>query len=483
MMTMRSVAEAAEAMGGTVIAGDPEARWTGATLDSRRIHGGELFFAIPGEKFDGHDFAVRALEKGAAAAVVHKNAVDLETTSEGAWIRVEDTYRALHDLTRAVRDQVPENLVAITGSSGKTTTKELLAAMLERPFRVARSPGNFNNLYGFPLALLGIPDDTQWMVAEMGMSIPGELAEVSRLGRPDAAVFTNVRPVHLENFSSLADIAEAKSELMAGLKDDGLVIANADDPEVMRVVQREAARRPGLRVVTYGIKQPADVTGSSIEPLSNGVLKPGSRFELRIDDRVFAVELPIHGLYNVENCLAAAACAHSLGVVIEDIVAAAAEFRPASMRGELHRLADGLTVIDDSYNSNPDAAARALESARMLPATRRIAVLGDMLELGPKEAEFHRRVGKRAAELGFDLVVAVGQIARHLKEGAEQAGAATLWLANSPAAHEWLRSRPKIDGKRLGNGDLVLVKGSRGVGLEVVVKELAEQHGKREGQG
>lgn len=478
-MAERSMLQAAQAMSGTVISGDATSRWSGATLDSRRIHGGELFFALPGENFDGHEFAVRAVERGAAGAVIHQQ---MDVPEVGTWIRVDDSYKALHALTRAIRDELPENLVAITGSSGKTTTKELLAAILERRFRVARSPGNFNNLYGFPLALLGIPDDTQWMVAEMGMSIPGELAEVSRLGRPDVAVFTNVRPVHLENFSSLAAIAEAKAELMAGLSPNGRIVANADDPEVQRIVEREVAARPDLKVITYGLKQPADVSASSVQPLANGVLRPGSRFELTTPAGRCTVELPIHGLYNVENFLAAAACGSALGISLEDMVAAAADFRPASMRGELHRLADGLTVIDDSYNSNPDAVARALESARMLPAVRRFAMLGDMLELGPEEADFHRRVGRRAAELGFDCVIAVGRISRHLKEGAEAAGGQAIWLPNTPAALEWLRENPSIQGKRLGGGDLVLVKGSRGVGLEVAVQELIQRHGKREVQ-
>lgn len=485
-MAERSIDMAVKAMAGTLLAGDGEHRWVGATLDSRRIVGRELFFALPGAKFDGHEFVARAAERGVAGVVVHRDVMPGTAKSEGgagdvAWIRVEDTYKALHDLTRALRQEMPENLVAITGSSGKTTTKELLAAMLEQRFRVARSPGNFNNLFGFPLALMGIADDTEWMVAEMGMSTPRELAEVSRLGRPNAAVYTNVRPVHLENFSSLADIAEAKAELMEGLEPGALVIANADDPEVMRIVERRAAERADLNIVTYGLKQPADVSASSVTPLANGVMRPGSRFLLKTPQGEKQVELPVHGLYNVENCLAAAACATTLGVTLDEVAKACAGFRPASMRGELHRLADGLTIIDDSYNSNPDAAARALESARMLPAVRRIAVLGDMLELGPEEADFHRRVGRRAAELGFDHVFAVGRLARHLKDGAVEAGGKATWLENSPAALEWLATEPAVNGKRLGNGDLVLVKGSRGVGLEVVVEALTKRHGAPKG--
>ena len=473
-MAERSIQQAVDAMAGSLLAGDGDARWSGATLDSRRIVGGELFFALPGAKFDGHEFAERASERGVAAVVIHK---DMEPSGNAAWIKVDDTYEALHALTRALRAELPENLVGITGSSGKTTTKELLTCMLEQKFKVARSPGNFNNLYGFPLALLGIPNDTEWMVAEMGMSTPRELAEVSKLGRPNAAVYTNVRPVHLENFSSLSDIAEAKSELMEGLQDGALVVANADDPEVMRIVERRAAERQDLKVVTYGLKNPADFSATGIVPLSNGVLRPGSRFQFHSPEGEKTVELRVHGLYNVENFLAAAACASSLGVSLDQMADAAKAFRPASMRGELHRLADGLTVIDDSYNSNPDAAARALESARMLPAVRRIAILGDMLELGSDEVEFHRKVGRRAAELGFDHVIAVGQISRHLQEGASEAGGKSTWLANSPTALEWLADDPAIGDKRLGNGDLVLVKGSRGVGLEVVVNALVERHG------
>jgi UDP-N-acetylmuramoyl-tripeptide--D-alanyl-D-alanine ligase len=466
-----AISEAVEAMGGELMAGDGDARWQGATLDSRRLRGGELFFALPGEKVDGHVFAARVSESGAGGVVVHRS---IEPVGDAAWIRVDDTFEALHALTRAVRRKTPEKLVAITGSSGKTTTKELLGEMLARRFRVARSPGNFNNLYGFPIALMSIPNDTEWMVAEMGMSTPRELAGVSRLGRPDVAVYTNVRPVHLENFRSLADIAEAKAELLEGLAEGGLVIANADDPEVMGLVGRFAAVRRDVRVVTYGIRNDADVMAIDPRPLANGEWRVGCRFGLRTREREMSVELPIHGLYNVENSLAAAACCLSLGVEMEEVVAAAADFRASSMRGQVHRLPCGPTVIDDSYNSNPDAAAKALESARMLPAVRRFAILGDMLELGSEEDDFHHRVGVRAAELGFDHVVAVGSLARHLEEGVMARSGSASWQPDAPSCAAWLKGRPTFGGKPLGAGDLVLVKGSRGIGLETVVETLRE---------
>ncbi len=478
-MVERSAAAAARAMEGTVIAGDPEVLWNGAAIDSRRVAGREIFFALPGEKADGHDFLAQALERGAASVVIHREVEPAPRGGRGAaWVRVGDTFRALHALTRSVREQVPEHLVAITGSAGKTTTKELLAAMLGRRFRTERSPGNLNNLYGFPLSLLNIRDDCEWMVAEMGMSTPGELRQVSLLGRPDVAVFTNVRPAHLENFSSLRAIAEAKAELLAGLADGGLIVANADDPEVMGIVERHRAKRhrakhPGSRTVLYGLdaaRRP-DVTATSPEALGE---RPGCRFTLSAFGETVKVELPIHGLYNVENCLAAAACAHALGVPLTEIADATAGFSAGHMRGEVHRRG-GLTVVDDSYNSNPDAARRALESARQLPARRYVAVLGDMLELGPEGPSFHRRVGERAAELGFALVIGVGELARELEAAARRAGAETHWVADAEEAAGW--ARDALRGDRLAAGDLVLVKGSRGVGLEAVVEALLAEGG------
>jgi len=470
----RSAAFAAGAMAASIVAGDPASTWRGAAIDSRRVRGGEIFFALEGERTDGHRFAGAAVDAGAAAVVVHR---ELEPADGAAWLRVEDSYRALHDLTRAVRAEVPERLVGLTGSVGKTTTKELLAAMLARRYRTARTPGNLNNLYGFPLSLLGVPDDCQWMVAEMGMSTPGELRGVSLLGRPDAALLLNVRPAHLASFDDLRGIAEAKAEILAGLAPGGTVVANADDPEVMGIVERHAGRAGAGRIVRFGFADGtgAEVRGSDLEPLAG---RPGCRFRITVgagtgnaDDATEShwIELPIHGLYNAENALAAAACAHALGVGLDQIAAAVADFRPGKMRGEVHRLPSGATVVDDSYNSNPVAAERALESARALPADRYLAVLGDMRELGDGSADFHRRVGRRAAELGF-AVVAVGEEARRLAEGAGAAGASVEWYADADAAARWAASALADD--RFADGDLVLVKGSRGVGLEAVVRAL-----------
>lgn len=440
-------------MQGRLISGSGDAVWRGAALDSRAVEGGELFFALPGEHTDGHRFVSLALDRGAAGAIVQE-AVSI--TSQGAVIQVDDTLRALHRMTRRVRDRMPRNLVAITGSAGKTTTKEILAAMLAQRFKVARNPGNLNNLLGFPIALLGIPDDTEWMVAEMGMSTPGELSQISQLGRPDVAVFTNVLPVHLEFFGSLRAIAEAKSELLDGLDQSGLLVANRDDPEVEHL----AAAHQG-RVVWYSISDAAQYTVADLRAAGEGEV--GTQFRLLADDAQIEIHLPLHGLYNVGNFLAAAACAHCLGVSLSEIQQAASHIVGPERRGIVHRLTDQIVVIDDSYNSNPAALSQALRSAAEVQGHRHWAILGEMLELGESAGDFHLRAGAEAAQLGFSPVVGVGELAQKLSQAAGGAGAESAWFESAKQAADSLV-------ESLRPGDVVLVKGSRGVGLEAVVE-------------
>jgi UDP-N-acetylmuramoyl-tripeptide--D-alanyl-D-alanine ligase len=468
-----SVAEVTRAVHGEVVRGDPDAVCSGAAIDSRKVRGGEVFFAYAGEHTDGHRFVGDALARGAGAAVVRRGHERVDAASDGSIIEVEDTFQALHDLARTARGRgVPERLVGLTGSAGKTTTKELLAALLGARFRVAATPGNLNNLYGFPMSLLNVPDGTEWMVAEMGMSTPGELRQLSLLGRPDAAVFTVVRPVHLEFFGTVQAIAEAKSELLAGLAEDGLIAANADDPEVTRIVRRHAERPEWRgRVVWYGIHHDADVRGRDLEAEPEGI---GSRFILESGGESREVRLPLHGLYNVENCLAAAACAWGLGLTLDEIAAAVRGVRPAEHRGHVHRVAGPrgtYTLVDDSYNSNPDAAGKALAGAKQLAGSRWVAVLGDMRELGPEGPRFHRETGERAARLGFAPVLGVGELSRELVEGA---GPVADWRPDAAAAAEWAAAEVRA-------GDVVLVKGSRGVKLDTVVRRLLDEAG--EGNG
>lgn len=456
-MAEGTLAEAMNAMNGQLLAGSPDARWSGAEIDSRRVDGQELFFALPGEQTDGHRFVGTALARGAAAAIVHEQ---VDYSGPGGLIQVDDVFAAFHAMTRHVRQRLPKSLVGVTGSAGKTTTKELLARMLGSRFRAAGSPGNLNNTYGFPLALLAMPEGLEWMVAEMGMSTPGELSQVSLLGQPDVVVLTNVRAAHLESFGSVRQIAEAKAEILDGLREDGTVVANADDPEVMRI----ASRHDGT-VVTYSRLADADHRALDIRPLVEG----GSDFTWRTDDEDVKVRLPLLGTYNVENFLAAAACASTLGVRRRDVVAAARGAVAEQWRGQVHHLG-GATVVDDSYNSNPAALEAALVSARALPGRRYWAVLGSMLELGEASGTYHRRLGRRALEEGFSTVLGVGEEARILVEAVHAGGGEGEWFSSaSEVTH--------VACARLQPGDVVLVKGSRGIGLDAVVDRLLRREG------
>jgi UDP-N-acetylmuramoyl-tripeptide--D-alanyl-D-alanine ligase len=481
----RDLRKAIEVMSGRLISGVAEGSWAGVAIDSRRIAGGEIFFALPGEHTDGHRFVDAAFERGASAAVVER-ALEVAPRHAGRpVIGVDDALGALHALTRSVRGRTPRHLIGITGSAGKTTTKEILAALLEGSFRVAASPGNLNNLLGFPIALMGIPEDTEWMVAEMGMSTPGELGGVSRLGRPAVALFTNVRAVHLEAFeragrpANVRTIAEAKAELLEGLAVDGLVVANAADPEVVWIAQRHLAN--GGRVVWFALDPPgAELDGVARRPrleasqLAFGRLadgRYGSTFELvdRDSGARARVELGLHGRVNVENFLAAATCAVELGVALEAVAQRAGSLGLAPGRGRVHVLdaACHALLVDDSYNSNPDALRRALEAQAELPGRRHWAVLGEMRELGSRAAALHREAGEQAAALGLELIAGVGPLARQLVAAASAHGVSGEWFETAEQAASWVRGA-------LEAGDVVLVKGSRGVGLERVVDALLD---------
>ncbi len=454
-------------MKGQLISGSPDRVFSGAALDSRVVSGGELFFALEGEQSDGHRFVADAASRGAVGAVVERLS-EAALPDDFGLIRVPSTLEALYALTRHVRQAVPRQLVGVTGSAGKTTTKTLLAAMLAEEFSTASSQGNLNNLFGFPLSLLSIPDDSQWMVAEMGMSEPGELAGVSRLGRPDVVVLTNVAPAHLAAFGEVRAIAEAKAEIFEGLAEQGTVVANADDPEIVRITLRHRSRS-GCRVAWWSAKgqapgeeQPQLLVRSLECPVAG---EPGSRFELWAGAESAELRLDLLGLHNVENCLAAATAAHLCGVSLEAIARAVEQVQAAPMRGVMVDLGVGARVYDDSYNSNPEAVARALTAAADIPAGRHWAILGEMLELGEGAETFHLEVGRRAASLGFDPVVGVGELARALVVGAGEKGVRTHWFATAAEAADAAEDEVRAE-------DLLLVKGSRGVGLEVVVERL-----------
>ena len=444
----------------------------GYSIDSRTVRPGDLFFAIRGEVHDGHQFVGEVLQKGALAAVASKQwsaAGDTET-SVASYLRVDDTLLALQQLASAVIKNWRGHLVAITGSAGKTTTKDLTAAMLSQLGRVMKTQGNFNNAFGLPLSILKMEtdgahaEDFDFGVFEMGMNHTGELTELTRLAPPEVAVVTNVSAAHLEFFASVDAIADAKAELVQGLVPNGTAVLNADDHRVARM--REV--REDLTVRTFGIEQPADVTARDLA--SDGL--SGTSFTLVTPRGAISSHLPLVGTHNLYNALAAATVADFYEAPLAAIADALADIKTPKMRGEVVRFADGFTVIDDSYNSNPRALVEMAKAVRASSGFRRtIVVAGEMLELGDASAQLHSEAGRQIAELGVDCLVGVRGLASEMVAGARSAGllaSSARFFATPAEAGEFLAKEARA-------GDLILVKGSRGVKTEIVVEKLKER--------
>jgi UDP-N-acetylmuramoyl-tripeptide--D-alanyl-D-alanine ligase len=449
-----------------------EAALAGVSIDSRTIRAGELFFAIRGPRLDGHDFLADAVARGARAAVVHR---ETKTPPGLPLVRVADTTRALWALARHVRRRAAVPVVGVTGSVGKTTTKDMTAHLLATRGPVLWTEGNLNNQYGLPLTLLRLAPEHAAAVVEMGMSAPGEIRALTGLAEPDVATITRVAPVHLEFFSSVDAIAEAKAEILEGLRPGGAAVLNGDDPRLRAL----GARFPG-RVVWFGRDRRFDVSAENerfdVVPAIRASRGPGlMRFELRLGGRAVDVALPLAGAHFVESFLAAAAAAHVLGVAPEAMAEAAHALRPARHRGELLRLGEGVLLLDDCYNSSPEALAAAVAALGLAPGRRRVAVLGDMLELGDTGPALHRE-GGRALAGRVDAVAGVGPLAREILEGAREAGLDPAALSHFATAGE----AAEAVGELVRPGDAVLVKGSRGLRLEVVVAALLARFGEEE---
>jgi UDP-N-acetylmuramoyl-tripeptide--D-alanyl-D-alanine ligase len=449
----------AAAVQGTVTAGSPPAEFPGVSIDSRTVAPGELYIAIRGERFDGADFAADAVRAGAAGIVVRRGGPLQGDVGRAVVIEVDDTTAALQALARAVRRASGAKVVAITGSAGKTTTKEITAQFLSARYRVIRNRGNLNNHIGLPLSLIDLRERPDIAVVELGMNHAGEINTLVGIAGPDVRVWTNVGEAHLGFFASVDEIADAKAEIFAGATSSTLLVANADDDRIMARVPRFEGR-----VTTFGIDRSADVRATEvadrgIEGTSARVITPGGSFVL---------DTPLVGSVNLANALAATAVAVEFGVPLDDIAAIAARLEPASHRGEVVRLAGNVTVIDDSYNANPTATIRALDVLRRSPATRRIAVLGEMLELGQHAVELHEGVGRAAAAAVDRLVTVGGAPAAALAEAARGAG-----LKRECVEH--FTSSDQAAGRvhaLIEPGDLVLVKGSRGIRTDRVVERL-----------
>jgi UDP-N-acetylmuramoyl-tripeptide--D-alanyl-D-alanine ligase len=418
------------------------------SIDSRTIQPEQLFFAVKGERLDGHDFVEQALEKGAVAAVVRKDQL-ARYPVKTRLLAVDDTLVALQTLATAVRRLWAKSLIGVTGSTGKTTTKEAIAHVLSTRFRVLKSEGNFNNHFGLPLMLLKLEPGQDVAVIEMGMSHAGEITALAKIAQPETGVVTNVAPVHLEFFKSVADIARAKYELIASLPSGGTAVLNADDEYVSQF-----GRDFSGKVVLYGLRASADVRAENIEP--QGL--QGSVFDVVVGSCRERAVLPLVGTHNIYNALAAVAAALQRGLSPSEAVGALASLAPADKRGQVVKLGN-ITVINDCYNCNPTALRAMVDSLVAMPAKRRIVVAGAMLELGPTGDDLHRASGRHIAEKKIDVLLGVKGPAQHMVEAASEAGMRAKFVATPEEAGEWL-SRETRD------GDLVLMKASRGVKLE-----------------
>ena len=420
----------------------------GYSIDSRTVQPGELFFAVKGERLDGHDFVSAALKKGAVAVVVRGDQQQRYPLGTRV-LAVDDTLVALQALAHAVRQLWAKSLVGVTGSAGKTTTKEAIAHMLGTKFRVLKSEGNFNNHFGLPLMLLKLEPAHDVAVIEMGMSHAGEIHELAKIAQPDVGVVTNVAPVHLEFFDSLAGIARAKYELIESLPPSGTAVLNADDEYVSQF-----GRDFRGRVMTYGTTASADVRAENIQTKG----EQGSEFDVVSGSLREHARLPLIGTHNVLNALAAVAVGLERGLMLSESVEALTILTPADKRGQVLQLGN-ITVINDCYNSNPKALNAMVDSLASIPAKRRIVVAGAMLELGSTTEELHRQSGRHIAEQRVDLLLGVQGAAQAMVAAASEAGMRTEFVATPEEAGEWLARESR-------NGDVVLVKGSRGVKLE-----------------
>jgi UDP-N-acetylmuramoyl-tripeptide--D-alanyl-D-alanine ligase len=457
--TTLTLDDVAAATSGALSSGRRDAPLGGVSIDSRTVAPGELFVAIVGPRFDGHDFLAEAASRGAVAALVHRAAAAPRGL---ALIRVADTTRALADIARRVRSSTDVPVVCITGSAGKTTTKNMAAALLETRGPVLKTEGNLNNQYGLPLTLVRLGPEHSSAVLELGMSAPGELRGLSAIAQPDVAVITNVGPAHLGFFPSVDAIAEAKAEILEGLRPGGAAVLNGDDPRLRRIGERS-----GREVVWFGRHRRHDVSAENWR----GSLA-GMRFDLRLGGRTVDVALPLAGIHHVMNFLAAAAVAHRLGIGADAIAEAATRMEPAPHRGQVLRRIEGVVILDDSYNASPDAVEAAVTALGLAGGRRRVAFLGDMLELGETGPRLHREVGERLGGR-VDVIVGVGPMAKDLVEGARAAGFGEEALSHFPDSTSAATAAPDL----ARAGDAILVKGSRGMRMERVVQALLGRFG------
>lgn len=460
-MITRTLGAVADMCGGELSPGSsPNASIEGVVTDSRKITPGCLFVPLSGDHFDGHDYAAGALESGAAATLWSAGKGPAPARNA---VVVGDTLAALQALAAAYLSEAAPRVVAVTGSNGKTTTKDMITALLETTFKVHKTQGNFNNHIGLPLTILSMPEDTDIAVLEMGMSARGEIALLSSIGRPDTAVITNIGESHLLQLGSRKEIARAKLEIVEGLRSGGLLICNGDEPLIAEVMQEPGFKAPeGMKIFRFGLEAGNDDYPTGIMNHPGGTTFTTSRH----DGQVFTLPLP--GRHNVVNCLAAMAVAEHYGVTGEKMAEGLAGLKLTGMRIELIQTKAGLTLLNDAYNASPTSMKAAIDVLQsMKGAGSKIAVLGDMLELGPDETAFHAEVGSYLDASKVDRVFTYGPLSIHLADAAR--------ASFGPDRVHAYADKTELTAALLntvGAKDIVLFKASRGMKLEETLQAL-----------
>ena len=454
----------AEAVQGRVKQGDPKGEYHGISTDSRSLQTGEIFWALRGDKFDGHDFIPEVVKKGASGIVVEAGA-SVSLNKEGLTIiEVEDTLCALGELAAQYRRLHGIPIVAVTGSNGKTTTKEMIAAILAVRKRVLKNQGNLNNLIGLPLSMMKLSSEHEVGVMELGMNKSGEIARLTEVVNPQAGLITNIGPVHLEYLKTVEKVAEAKGELFQKMSPDATAIVNKDDPWVNKKAKNFSGKK-----ISIGIKEPAEVRAEKITSGAEGI-----NIDLRIEGKTLPVFLPMIGTHNVMNALAAAGAVTALGEDPEIIPEGLKKFTNLNLRQQIFKLPNGITIINDAYNANPVSMKKGLETFSQLKGSSRgVVVLGDMLELGTQTKVLHRELGEAAAKFQAGILLLMGDYSPQVREGAISGGLPPHYIFVGKT-HQELAGF--LEGA-LEPGDWVLVKGSRKMEMEKVVKDLMMKGG------
>ncbi|CUH94032.1 hypothetical protein P22_0094 [Propionispora sp. 2/2-37] len=434
---------------------DSAVRFTGVSTDTRSIHPGDLFVALIGERFDGHNFITQAVQKGAAGVLVSKAVIaDMDEAAPCVVITVQNTLAALQQLAKFHRSRYSIPVIAVTGSNGKTTTKDMTAAVLSRKYKVLKTEANYNNEIGLPLTLLQLTSVHEAAVVEMGMRGLGEIKELAGIALPNMAIVTNVGETHLELLGSLENIAAAKSELVESIPPEGVVVLNGDNHYV-----RQMGGRTKARLVTYGLTPDSAVWADNIGISNNKEMV----FACHCLQETFPVSVPTVGRHNVYNALAAVAVGCALGLNAQEIREGLSTFQASGMRLHIEKKA-GYTLINDAYNASPMSMAAAIATLAEIAGGRKVAVLGDMLELGNVAETAHRHIGELLARYKVDIVITVGRLAGSIADAAQAGGVKTVIACENHAqAMEELRQLMDSD-------DTILIKGSRGMKMEKIAE-------------